>query len=307
MAASYKKQKDLTSISWGWNTFFLVLLVFFVLITVAPVVLLISISFSSTRSLSTRGYAFIATEWSVEGYKYLFELGDQLWRSYLVSFEFAGFGTALSLFVMSLYAYVLYQRNFPWKKLYTWFMFIPMIFSGGLVPAYILHTRYLHLNDTFPLLLITGMFSGFSVVILRTFMRTEVPESLLESARIDGAGYFRIYFSIVMPLMKAGIATVGLFGFVDRWNNWFTGLLYMEKPSLIPLQTLLWRLQANVDFLVNNSGQLQGPEAMELLLNLPRTNLIMACTVAAVVPVLFVYPFFQRYFVQGLLVGSLKE
>jgi len=302
-----KKQKDIRNISWGWNTLFLLVLLLFAFLTITPVAFLISISFSSVRSLETIGLVFIPSQWSLQGYEYLFALGDQLWRSYLVSFGYAGFGTALSLFVMSLYAYMLYQRNFSWRRFYTWFMFITMIFGGGLIPNYILITQYLRINDTFFLLLITGLFSGGSVIILRTFMRTAVPDTLLEAARIDGAGHFRIYFSLVMPLMKAGLATVGLFGFVGRWNDWFTGLLYIQKPSLTPLQTMLYRMQQQINFLLNNSAQLRGPDAAEMIKNLPRTNLVMACTVVAVVPVLIVYPFFQRYFVRGMLIGSLKE
>jgi len=302
-----KKQKDIRNISWGWNTFFLLVLLFFAFVTITPVALLISVSFSSVESLQTNGYVFIASEWTLQGYEYLFNMGDQLWRSYLVSFEYAGFGTALSLFVMSLYAYMLYQRNFAWRRFYTWFMFITMIFGGGLVPSYILITQYLHIQDTFFLLLINGMVNGYNVIILRTFMKTAVPDTLLEAARIDGAGHFRIYFSIVMPLMKAGLATVGLFGFVARWNDWFTGLLYMRKPSLTPLQTMLYRMQQDILFILNSSEQIKGPDLAEIMRNLPRQNMIMACTVIAVVPVLVVYPFFQRYFVRGMLVGSLKE
>jgi len=302
-----KKQKDLRNISWGWNTFFLLVLLLFAFVTVMPVILLISVSFSSVESLQTNGYVFIASEWTLQGYEYLFNLGDQLWRSYLVSFEYAGFGTALSLFVMSLYAYMLYQRNFAWRRFYTWFLFITMIFGGGLVPSYILITQYLHIQNTFFLLLINGMVSGYNVIILRTFMKTAVPDTLLEAARIDGAGHFRIYFSIVMPLMKAGLATVGLFGFVARWNDWFTGLLYMDKPSLTPLQTMLYRMQQDSLYLINSAEQIKGPDLMEIMRNLPRTNMVMACTVIAVVPILVVYPFFQRYFVRGMLVGSLKE
>ena len=311
MKTTYKKQKDLTSISWSWNTFFLLVLIVFAFITVAPVILLICISFSSVESLSTRGYVFIAAEWSLQGYEYLFKLGDQLWRSYFVSFAYAGFGTALSLVVMSLYAYVLYQRNFPLNKFLTWFLFITMIFNGGLIPSYMLITQYLHIGDTFFLLLISGMVAGYNIIIIRTFMRTAVPDTLLESARIDGAGHWRIYLTIVMPLMKAGLATVGLFGFVARWNDWFTGLLYIQKASLTPLQTLLWRLQQEImlatNMMTNNAARMQGPDAAEILRRMPRTNLVMACTVAAIVPVIIVYPFFQRYFVRGMLVGSLKE
>jgi len=300
-------KRNFTDISVFWNTTFLVFLFVFALITVAPVVLLVSVSFASKESLSAVGYSFIASEWSLEAYRYLFRIGDQLWRSYLVSFGYAGFGTALSLVVMSLYSYGLYQKDFPFRKFYIWFMFITMIFGGGLIPTYILITQYLHINNTFLLFLLSGMVNGSSIIILRTFMKTAVPDSLVDAARIDGAGYFMTYLLIVMPLMKAGLATVGLFAFVGRWNDWFLGMLYMDKPSLIPLQTLLWRMLQNIQILLNNSLEMQGPDMIELRRNLPGINLTMACTVVAVVPILFAYPFFQRYFVRGMLVGSLKE
>ena len=301
------KIKDLTVISWRWNTFFLIILVAFAVTTVYPIALLIIGSFSSIESIVERGLVFFPSEWSLRGYEYLFEMGDQLWRSYLVSFEYATFGTALSLLNNSLFAYVLYQRNFPFRKFYTWFLFITMIFSGGLIPAYILKTRYLHLNDTFFLFLMEGFVAGGTIIILRAFMKTALPDTLVEAARIDGAGHFRIHFFIVLPLMKAGLATQALFGFVGRWNDWFNGLLYMEKPSLIPLQTLLWRMQQNLNLLINNPDLLNSPDAMEFIASLPRINIILACTTIAIVPVLVVYPFFQRYFVRGMLVGSLKE
>jgi putative aldouronate transport system permease protein len=302
-----RKQKDFMNISWRWNTFFLLVLIFFAVVTVAPVALLISSSFQTRNALPRVAFGFIPNEFTLEGYEFLFALVDQLWRSYLVSFEYAGFGTALMLFNTSLFAYVLYQpqRKFWWRKFYTWLMFITMIFGGGLIPSYILITQYLHLNNTFLLLLISGMFGN--AILLRVFMKTSVPDSLLESARMDGAGHIRIYLSIVMPLMKAGLATIGLFGFVGRWNDWFTGLLYLDKPSLIPLQTMLYKMQQDLNFMLNNSDQLRGPDVMQMLARMPGTNMVMACTVIAVVPVLIVYPFFQRYFIRGMLVGSLKE
>ena len=149
-----KKQKNLMNISWPWNTFFLLVLLFFALVTILPVLSIISRSFAADEGdnkVELIAYGLIPWQWSLEGYRYLFDLGDQLWRSYLVSFGYATLGTAFGLLVGSLYAYVLYQtqRYFPWRKVYTWLLFITMIFGGGLVPYYILITQYLHLNDTF--------------------------------------------------------------------------------------------------------------------------------------------------------------
>jgi putative aldouronate transport system permease protein len=175
------------------------------------------------------------------------------------------------------------------------------------VPSYILNTRYLHIANTFWIFILPGLANAWSIIILRTFLKTSVPDSLVESARIDGAGHFRIFIFIVMPLFKAGLATIGLFGFVGRWNDWFTALLYNEKATLIPLQTMLYRLQSNVNFLRDNARIAGTPDGLALIRSLPQDNLRMACTVMVVVPILFAYPFFQQYFVHGMLVGSIKE
>ena len=277
------------------------------IITILPVTNIIIVSFTSSESITNFGFSFFPQVWSVEGYNYLFRMGDQLIRSYIVTIQYAVFGTALGLLTMSLYAYVLAQRDFPLRRFLTWFLFITMIFNGGLVPSYILITRYLRINNTFWLFLLNGMAASGGIIILRTFIKTTIPPSLIESARIDGAGHIRIYFIIVMPLLKAGLATIGLFGFVWRWNDWFTAFLYNSNPNLIPLQTFLYRIITQIQFLTNNSDFASTPEGFEMLKNTPTTSLQMACTVMVILPILFAYPFFQRFFEKGMLVGSIKE
>ena len=186
-------------------------------------------------------------------------------------------------------------------------MFFTMLFGGGLVPSYILNVRYYHLNNTFWILMLPSLVTAYWVIILRTFVKTTIPEALFDSAKIDGAGHFTIFFKIVSPLSKAGLGTIGLFSFVAKWNDWFTGMLYIENNKLVPLQTLLTKLQKNADYLKNNSELASTPDGLAMLKNVPGTNLRMACTVLAIVPVLFAYPYFQRYFVNGLTVGSIKE
>ncbi len=149
--------------------------------------------------------------------------------------------------------------------------------------------------------------SVYNVIILRTFILTTIPDTLFEAARIDGAGHFRIYVSIVLPLFKAGIATIALFNVVSRWNDWFTGMLYIKKASLIPLQTMLKNIQDNIDFLKQNAQIAGTPDGIAFLNSLPDQNLRMACTIIVIIPILCAYPFFQRYFVQGLTMGSVKE
>jgi putative aldouronate transport system permease protein len=207
---------------------------------------------------------------------------------------------------MTMYAYVISQRNFKHCRFLTWFLFFTMLFSGGLVPSYILNVRYLHINNTVWIFLLPSLVNAYYTIILRTFIRTTIPDTLFDAARIDGAGHFRIFISIVLPLFKTGIATVGLFSLVSRWNDWFIGMLYIENPKLVPLQTLLTKLQDSINYLKQNAAIAGTPDGIALLRTLPQESLRMACTVAVILPILFAYPFFQRYFVQGLTVGSIK-
>ena len=301
------RDRHFNQISFGWNLLFTIIMTLAAVIVVMPMILVVTVSFSSTASISKVGYSFFPAEWTLQGYDYLFKLGTQLKNSYVVSIGYAVLGTGMSLAVMSVHAYVLAQKNFPARRFLTWMLFFTMLFGGGLVPSYILNTRYLHIANTFWIFLLPGLANAWSVIILRTFLNTAVPESLIDSARIDGAGHFRIFGFIVLPLFKAGIATIGLFGFVQRWNDWFLALLYNDKPALTPLQTLLYRLQSNINFLRDNAAIAATPDGLALIKSLPTDNLRMACTVAVVLPILFAYPFFQRYFVHGMLVGSIKE
>lgn len=302
-----KKKKRLNRINWKWDLVFNIVLGIFALAFVLPVLLIVIVSFSSTNSINQVGYNFFPVEWSLEGYYYTFKMGSQLVYSYVVTIANSVIGTALGLLIMSMYAYVICQKRFWLERGLTWFLFFTMLFGGGLVPSYILNVRYYHLKNTFWILLIAGLLNAYWVIILRTFIKSSIPEALFDSARIDGAGHFTIFFRIVCPLFKAGVGTIGLFSFVARWNDWFTGMLYIENNKLVPLQTLLTQLQNNVDYLKANSRIASTPGGLEMLKNLPGTNLRMACTVLAVAPLLFAYPFFQRYFVQGLTVGSIKE
>ncbi len=276
------------------------------LLMIVPMVLIVIVSFSSDASISNVGFSFWPAEWSLEGYQYLFKMGDQVLDSYLITIFYTVTGTIMSLSVMSMFAYVIAQRNFVAKKFFTWMLFFTMLFSGGLVPSYILNVRYLNMYDTVWVFLLPSLVSAYNVIILRTFIQTTIPDTLFEAAKIDGAGHFRIFVQIVLPLFKAGLATIGLFNVVARWNDWFTGMLYIDTPQLVPIQTLLQKIQSQIDFLKNNAAVAGTPDGITLLRSLPTQSLRMACVVIIVLPVLMAYPFFQRYFVSGLTIGSVK-
>ena len=294
------------SISRGWNAAFVAILALACLTVLLPVALVVIVSLSSAESIANIGYSFFPQGWSLTAYRALLATGTQIGNSYKVTIAHTCLGTLLSLLVMSLYAYVLAQPGFPCHKFYTMILFFTMLFSGGLVPHYIVNVRYLHLYDSFWIFIFPSLVSAFNVIILRTFIQTTIPYSLFEAARIDGANDFLIYGRIVLPLFKAGLATVALFNVVSRWNDWFTGMLYIEKPRLIPLQTLLQKIQSNIDFMKKNSAYAGTPDGVQMLKNLPTESFRMACTIVVVLPIMAAYPFFQRYFVSGLTVGSIK-
>ena len=291
----------------GWNALFTTILCIVSLTMIIPMALVVVVSFSSELSIANKGFSFFPETWTLEGYRYLAKMGDQVLRSYGITIFYTVTGTLMSLMVMSLYAYVLAQRSFRHHKFMTWILFFTMLFGGGLVPSYILNVRYLHIYDTIWVFLLPSLVSAYNVIILRTFIQTTIPESLFEAARIDGANHFQVFGKIVLPLYKAGLATIGLFNVVGRWNDWFTGVLYIENPNLVPLQTLLQKIQSSIEFIKQNAAVAGTPDGIELMRNLPQQNLRMACMIIIILPVLAAYPFFQRYFVSGLTIGSVKE
>ena len=291
----------------GWNALFTAILCIVSLTMIIPMALVVVVSFSSEISIANKGFSFFPETWTLEGYRYLAKMGDQVLRSYGITIFYTVTGTLMSLTVMSLYAYVLAQRSFRHHTFMTWILFFTMLFGGGLVPSYILNVRYLHIYDTIWVFLLPSLVSAYNVIILRTFIQTTIPDSLFEAARIDGANHFKVFGKIVLPLYKAGLATIGLFNVVGRWNDWFTGVLYIENPNLVPLQTLLQKIQSNIEFIKNNAAVAGTPDGIELMRNLPQQNLRMACMIIIILPVLAAYPFFQRYFVSGLTIGSVKE
>ena len=291
----------------GWNALFTTILCIISLTMIIPMALVVVVSFSSELSIANKGFSFFPEAWTLEGYRYLAKMGDQVLRSYGITIFYTVTGTLMSLTVMSLYAYVLAQRSFRHHTFMTWILFFTMLFGGGLVPSYILNVRYLHIYDTIWVFLLPSLVSAYNVIILRTFIQTTIPDSLFEAARIDGANHFQVFGKIVLPLYKAGLATIGLFNVVGRWNDWFTGVLYIENPNLVPLQTLLQKIQSSIEFIKQNAAVAGTPDGIELMRNLPQQNLRMACMIIIILPVLAAYPFFQRYFVSGLTIGSVKE
>ncbi len=265
-----------------------------------PFVIILAASFSTENSIVNQGYSLFPKDFNTLAYQYLLVDSAQVLRSYLVSVTITTIGAPLGLLIMALVAYAMTRKHFQYRKAVAFYIFFTMLFSGGLVPSYILITQYLQLKDTLAVLIIPSLVVGGWVLILRTYFR-DLPEELLDAARIDGSGEWRTFFQIVVPLSTPGLATVGLFSMLMYWNDWFTSLLYIEKAALFPIQYLLYTIVNNMDFLDLLSQQ------AGVRVDPPHIPARMAMVVLAIGPILLAYPFVQRYFVRGIRVGSLKE
>ncbi|MGI6336919.1 MAG: carbohydrate ABC transporter permease [Clostridiales bacterium] len=290
----------------GANAVLTIVMILLAATIILPLLLVVIISFSSSLSIAHRGYTFFPEQWTLMGYQYLFKSGEQVARSYLITIFYTVTGTVMALAVMSMFAFVLSQKQLRGRMFLTFFMYLTMLIHGGLVARYLIYTQVYHIDNTIWVFLLPGLVGGYNVFILRTFINTTIPDSLFEAAKIDGANDFTVYLRIVMPLFKAGLATIGLFNVVSRWNDWFTGFMYVENPVLIPLQTMLIKIQKNVDFIMSNSEMSMSPDGLELIKNLPKQSMQMAIFVVSTLPILCAYPFFQKYFISGLTIGSVK-
>jgi putative aldouronate transport system permease protein len=226
-------------------------------------------------------------------------------RAYGVTILVTVLGTFISVTVIALYAYAISRKQFIFRKQFTFIAFFTMLFSGGMVPFYIVMTQFLDLKNSMWALILPMAVNAFYIIIMRTFFLRSVPEAILESARIDGAGEWRIFLTIVLPLSVPGIATIALFNTLAYWNDWFNALLFIDDPNLIPLQSLLMRIENNMDFIKQNA--MLSNQNSSILESIPQDSARMAMVVIATLPIALSYPFFQKYFIKGLTIGGVKD
>lgn len=301
------KLRDAHRVPALWNGLLHLIAGGFALACVFPFLLVVIISFTDERTLLLEGYRIFPEKWSVFAYSYVFRTGDQLFRSYGVTLFVTVIGTLLSVFMTMLYAYALSRKNFKFRGFFTFLAFFTMLFGGGLVPTYIVVAQMLELKDTVWALILPMALNAFNILVLRTFFQTMVPDPIIESGKIDGAGEFKALFRLVMPISLPGIATIGLFSTLGYWNDWFNALLYIDSNKWVPLQALMMRIYNNMQFIIQNSALLNSGQSKELLRSLPQETTRMAMVVLATGPIVLAYPFFQRYFVQGLTIGAVKD
>lgn len=288
------------------NFFFNLLIAAFALSCVLPFLFVVAISLTNETALATYGYSFWPKEFSLFGYTYLFDqMHEKIFQALLVTLTVTVVGTLINSTATSLYAYVISRSNFPFRRFFTVFCLITMLFSPGMVANYIVMTNLLQLKDTIWALILPMAVSPFNIIVMRTFFKRSVSDSIIESARIDGASELRIFVQIVLPLAVPGIATISLFAALGYWNDWFNALLYIQEDKLVPLQYLLMKIQNNIQYLTQNAGassQLSGGMAA-----IPGESARMAIVVISTLPIAISYPFFQKYFVKGLTIGGVKE
>ncbi|WP_071130894.1 carbohydrate ABC transporter permease [Enterococcus timonensis] len=289
------------------NLVFNIVIALFAISCVLPFFFVIVISLTSESALANYGYQFWPKEFSIEAYRYIFQgaMSARILRALGVTVFITVVGTVVNSTMTSLYAYVISRSNFPFRRFFTVFALITMLFSPGMVAQYLVVTNLLQLKDTVWALILPGALGPFNILVMRTFFKKTVPDSIIESARIDGATEMKIFTKIVLPLAVPGIATISLFASLGYWNDWFNALLYIQNANLVPLQFLLMKIQNNLDYLAKNpdmASQISGSIA-----NLPSESARMAIVVLATLPIALTYPFFQRFFVGGLTIGGVKE
>ncbi len=271
---------------------------------IMPLVLVFSVSFSSEQAILTNGYSFFPQEFTFDAYKYILTGSKTLFNAYMVTIFVTIVGTLCHVFITAMFSYTLSRDELKYRKVISFLVFFTLLFSGGLVPTYILITRYLHLQNHIWVLIIPYLTNAIHVLIMRNFFKS-IPNSIIESARIDGSGEFKTFLKIVLPISLPSLATIGLFISVFLWNDWFTPLLYIENPKLYNLQFLLQSIMTNISYLIGNIEKFGGQE--EMLMNLPNDTAMMATCIMAIGPIILIYPFLQKYFIKGLTLGSVKS
>ena len=287
------------------NILFNIVMLLLALACVLPMVLIISISLSAESSLNEYGYQFIPKTFSLDGYRYIFTQSPAIVRALGVSVLVTVTGTVLGVMLNALMGYVISRKSYKLQKFFVWYVFIPMIFNGGLVSSYFIIGNFLRLSNTIWVLILPLAVSSYNIILCKTFFRATIPDSLIESANIDGASELAIFFRIIIPLSKPVLATIALFLSFAYWNDWFTSLLYINDAGLYSLQAYLNKIIGDIEFLLQNASTL-GVVQQQILASMPKEAARMAIVVVAVIPIACSYPFFQRYFVSGLTIGAIK-
>ncbi len=282
-------------------------LALFAAVCLIPMILVIIVSFSSEASIATKGFTFFPSEFTLDAYEFVLRSKDSLIKAYGITIYEALMGTVLAMFLTTMFAYTLSRKEFILKKVFVVFILIAMLFSGGPVSSFIVNSNTYGLRDNLLVLILPGCVSVFNAVIIRTFINSNVPDSLIEAARIDGAGETYIFFKIVFPLLMPVIASLGFMAAVGHWNEWETSMLYFDDKNFYTLQRVLQDIENQITEIKRQISQGQADfTTIQLAKNLPSDACRMAFLIFTMGPILVVYPFFQKYFIKGMTVGAVK-
>lgn len=280
-------------------------MIIWTLMIVLPFLLLFMSSITDENTLVANGYSFLPAKLSTASYAYMLKSGAKIIRAYGISIAVTFVGTLVNVLLCSMMAYPLAVKNLPGRRILMFFVFFTMLFNGGIVPAYIMWTGTFHIRDTFFAQLIPNLLvSGWNVMMMRTYFSTSIPDALYEAAEIDGATQFRIFVQIVIPLGKPILVTMGTFAGLAYWNDWTNGLYYLSTrgESLFNVQNLLNRMSQNIQYLAQSSdSNVSGAAA-----SLPATGIQMAIAFVAILPIMLIFPWFQKYYAKGIAVGAVK-
>ena len=269
---------------------------------ILPLLLLFMSSITEENTLVVNGYSFFPAQFSAGAYEYILQNAATVFRAYGITVLVTVIGTAGSIILSSLMAFPLSLKELPGRRVITFYVFFTMLFSGGLVPSYIMWTTVFGIrNSLWAYIFPNFLLGAFNVILVRTFFTTSIPTDIYEAANIDGAGYMTIYWKIVLPLGKPILVTIGLFTGLTYWNDWTNGLYYINKSNMFSIQTLLNRMIQDIQALAAHSTANSGT-----LMQIPQVSIRMAIAFVAILPILLVYPFVQKYFASGIMLGAVK-
>ncbi len=274
------------------------------LAAILPFFLMIMASFTEEKTVVSQGYRFIPQLFSVDAYRYILAQWDQIGRAYAVTLVVTVIGTFVSILISSMFAFGLHQKRVPGTKVVLILLVITMLFNGGIVPTFYIYINILQVKNTlFGLILPNFLMNAFTIILILSYIRTNIPAELTEAAEIDGAGLFYQYFRMIVPLSRPILATVGLLAAIMYWNDWINGLYYISDEKLYTIQLLLHQMNQNIVWLASNASAIGGTQE---LAKLPTATIRMAIAVVAIVPIMIAYPFFQKYFAKGIALGAVK-
>lgn len=273
----------------------------FAIMCLIPFLMIVIGSVTEESHIIKNGYSLIPSVLSLDAYEFIFKNPKQIVSAYQITLLVTIVGTVIGLFITAMTAYVLQRKDFKNRNVFSFYFFFTTLFSGGLVPWYILIVKYLGWKDSLLALIVPPLLNVFYIIIMRSFISSTIPDAISESAKMDGAGDFRIFLSMILPLTKPALATIGLFISLNYWNDWYHATLFINKENLYPLQYFLYKILSSIAF-ANSSVASQGSVVMDT----PKESFKLAMTVIATGPIVLLYPFVQKYFIQGITIGSVK-